>query len=85
MPSPMANAASAPTLSNSHIMASFSRLEQRISHIEVLQYESMQNMREFWRNEQQRDLALQKHFLTNTRRFHSFPAFPQHICEDLYE
>ena len=45
----------------------------------------MQNMRNFWWYEQQHDLALQKHFHTNARRFHSFPTFPQHICEDLYE
>ena len=84
MPGLAANAASAPTLSNSDIMASFNRLEQRISHMEVLQHEFMENMRDFWRYEQQRDLTLQKHFCANARRFHSFPAFPQHICEDLY-
>ena len=42
-------------------------------------------MRDFWQYEQQRDLALQKHFRAKSRWFHSFPAFPQHICEDLSE
>ena len=85
MPRSAANAASAPKLPNYDITATFSRFEQGISHIEVLQYESMENMKDFWRYEQQHDLALQKHFHANARRFHSLPAFPQHICEDHYE
>ncbi|EXC30741.1 hypothetical protein L484_027916 [Morus notabilis] len=42
--------------------ASFLRREQPICQMEVMQYESMQMMRDFWKYEQERDLALQQHF-----------------------
>ncbi|GMN20378.1 hypothetical protein TIFTF001_048738 [Ficus carica] len=56
-------------------------MEQRLSQIEVMQYEHMQHMRDFWRYERERDLALQKHFRANSNRFQSFPKFPSHLCD----
>ncbi|GMN72743.1 hypothetical protein TIFTF001_052059 [Ficus carica] len=66
---------------NPDLVAGFLRMEQRLSQIEVMQYEHMQHMRDFWRYEQERDLALQKHFRANSNRFQSFPKFPSHLCD----
>ena len=49
--------------------------------MEVMQYEHMQMMRDFWRYERDKDLALQRHFRANSSRFHSFPKFPSHLCD----
>lgn len=35
--------------------------------------------------EQERDLALQKHFQTNSKRFQSFLKFPQHLCDPSFD
>ena len=53
--------------------------------MEVMQYESLQMMRDFWKYECDKDLALQKHFRASSKRFHSFPKFPQHLCESSVE
>ncbi|GMN40396.1 hypothetical protein TIFTF001_009619 [Ficus carica] len=63
----------------------FLQLEQRISQMEVMQYESLQMMRDFWKYERDKDLALQKHFRSNSKRFQSFPKFPQHLCDSSAE
>ncbi|GMN28073.1 hypothetical protein TIFTF001_044193 [Ficus carica] len=66
---------------NPDLVAGFLRMEQRLSQIEVMQYEHMQHMRDFWRYERERDLTLQKHFRANSNRFQSFPKFPSHLCD----
>ena len=66
---------------NLDLVAGFHRMEQRLSQIEVMQYEHIQHMRDFWRYERDRDLALQKHFRANSNRFQSFPKFPPHLCD----
>ncbi|GMN61117.1 hypothetical protein TIFTF001_030205 [Ficus carica] len=65
--------------------SSFLQLEQRISQMEVMQYESLQMIRDFWKYERDKDLALQKYFRVNSKRFHSFPQFPQHLCDSSAE
>ncbi|EXB93493.1 hypothetical protein L484_006968 [Morus notabilis] len=60
-------------------------MEQRLSQVEVQQYESTQQMREFWKYTKQRDLTLQKHFRANSRRFYSFPKFPHYLCSSSSE
>ncbi|GMN32299.1 hypothetical protein TIFTF001_044672 [Ficus carica] len=65
--------------------SSLFQLEQRISQMEVMQYESLQMMRDFWKYERDKDLALQKHFRSNSKRFQSFPKFPQHLCDSSAE
>ncbi|GMN47582.1 hypothetical protein TIFTF001_016769 [Ficus carica] len=42
-------------------------------------------MRDFWKYERDKDLALQKHFRANSKRFHSFPQFPRHLCDSTAE
>ena len=49
--------------------------------MEVMQYESLQMMWDFWKYERDKDLALQKHFRANSKRFQSFPKFPPHLCD----
>ena len=50
-----------------------------------MQYESLQMMRDFWKYERDKDLALQQHFRVNSKRFQSFPQFPQHLCDSSAE
>ncbi|EXB63567.1 hypothetical protein L484_026905 [Morus notabilis] len=61
-PAPAANAPhlGEPTAepNSPDIVARLSSMEQRLSQVEVQQYESAQQMREFWKYTKQRDLAL---------------------------
>lgn len=70
-----------PEQPNVDLVAGFQRMEQRLSQMEVVQYEHMQRMQDFWNYEKQRDLALQKHYRANSMRFHFFPQFPPHLCD----
>ncbi|GMN66871.1 hypothetical protein TIFTF001_035931 [Ficus carica] len=65
--------------------SSFLQLEQQISQMDVMQYESLQMKRDFWKYERHKDLAIQKHFRSNSKRFQSFPQFPQHLCDSSTE
>ena len=67
------------------LVAGFNRMEQRLSQMEVMQYEHIQHMRDFWRYERDKDLALQRHFRANSNRFQTFPEFPPHLCDSLPE
>ena len=75
---PNSSASEGPNLD---LVAGFNRMEQRLSQIEVMQYEQIQHMRDFWRYERDKDLALQRHFRANSNRFQSFPKFPPHLCD----
>ncbi|GMN30311.1 hypothetical protein TIFTF001_044449 [Ficus carica] len=65
-PRPAAPNSSAYEGPNLDLVAGFHRMEQRLSQIEVMQYEHIQHMQDFWRYERERDLALHKHFQANS-------------------
>ena len=40
-----------------------------------------QEQRDYWSYVAARDAAMQKTIKANSRRYHSFPAFPEHILQ----
>ena len=66
------------------------QLEQHISLVEETQFTMMEELRqmqkeqkEYWSYVKARDKATQKNLKANSRCFHTFPAFPEHILQPL--
>ena len=62
------------------------RLEQRVSQMEVTQYETLELLQEqqqqwqtYWQYVSQRDRAVEQTFRLNFAHFHHFPTFPQQL------
>lgn len=65
---------------------SLAQLELRVSQVECAQYDIMESLQEMKRDQKEmwhymhaRDQALQKNLRMNSKKFFSFPAFPEHL------
>jgi len=61
------------------LLAKFDNLEKRVSQMEVMQYEAMSMMHEFYKYTQQRDIALEQYLKSHLGQAQPFPDFPTHI------